>query len=1096
MSVDKSWITSSKPCACAKCQNTLVLPFTKMKQHMHVYGICRTYKKWIYHGESLTPTVAVVDDVAATDNIVGALEDVIDEHMEEDTVIDEGNLGTESSGVRDAFEDLLKEAQRELYPGCTKFSSLDFLAKLMHIKVKNKWTNSSFDETLELLQSSHPEGNTIPSSHYEAKKMLKKIGLGYEAIHVCKNDCALFWKENNLLHNCPICNESRWVNTNTKGKKVPHKVLRYFPLTHRLRRLYCSRHTAKDMIWHSTGRSEDGTMRHPVDGSSWKEFDIKYPNFSREPRNVRLGLAADGFNPFGNMSSAHSTWPVILTTYNLPPWLCMKESSFMLTLLIPGPKSPGKDMDVFLKPLVDELQQLWHSGVRTKDAATNTFFTMKAALLWTINDYPARSSLSGWSGQGYLACPTCNEDTSSLRVKNKVVYVGHRRFLANNHEWRTSLEFNGEHEERDPPKQFSEADIKAQHDRLLYRLPGKHPDFGGVSANKNREKFELNWNKRSIFFELEYWSSLQLKHNLDVMHIEKNVCDSLLGTLLMNDKTKDTPNARVDLKNLNIRRTQWLQEKGGKFFMPHPKYSFKLNDRKLFCQFIKDVRLPDGFGSNISKRVTDNNTNITGLKSHDCHILMQRLIPIGVRAFLDKDTYTPIVDLCMFFKQLCSRTLVVEDMKKAKDAILTILCKLELIYPPAFFDIMVHLVLHLPDEALQGGPVCMRWMYPFERLMKKYKNYVRNKARPEGCIAEGYVVEEALSFCSMYLQDVQTRFNRPDRNEDVVVEKTKLWVFESKCRPISATKIKYLPPSEKRNLEWFVLDSCQEVRDYMTEFKSEHPQDDIKTKFPKWFLEKVYSMKIQNSPQFHLELYALSMGAQINVYTYTACIVNGVRFMVLGRDAQRTTQNSGVLVEEENGDKYYGQVEEIIELRYPEGYSTVLFRCKWFDTRSGVTNDNNITSINTRRELDKEDQLIFASQARQVFYIREPSRGNQNNNHRWVVENVNHRKIWDLPALNDGHVENVPNVDNDLAEDLDVVHNHSSSNSALVIDFTQYFKNMPSTSSSTDLETAREVNPPTNTTNEVTEIDSDEDDFDYDTEESNTVDEDFEGDFD
>lgn len=256
----------------------------------------------------------------------------------------------------------------------------------------------------------------------------------------------------------------------------------------------------------------------------------------------------------------------------------------------------------------------------------------------------------------------------------------------------------------------------------------------------------MNWSKRSIFFELDYWSSLQLKHNLDVMHIEKNVCDSLLGTLLMNDKTKDTANARVDLENLKIRRTQWLERKGNKFFSPHPKYSLKVSDRKLFCQFIKDVKLPDGFGSNISKRVTDNNTNITGLKSHDCHILMQRLIPIGVRGFLEKDTYTPIVDLCTFFKQLCSRTLLVEDMKKAKDAIIMILCKLELIYPPAFFDIMLHLVLHLPDEAICRGLVCMRWMYPFERYIKKLKNYVRNQARPEGCIAEGYVAEEALTF--------------------------------------------------------------------------------------------------------------------------------------------------------------------------------------------------------------------------------------------------------------------------------------------------------------------------------------------------------------
>lgn len=109
-------------------------------------------------------------------------------------------------------------------------------------------------------------------------------------------------------------------------------------------------------------------MRHPIDGSHWKEFDINYPNFSSEPRNVCLGLTADNFNVFSNMCDPHSTWSVVLTTYNLPPWSYMKESSFMLSLLIPNP--PGKDMDVFL---MEELKLLWHSHVRIKDAATKTF---------------------------------------------------------------------------------------------------------------------------------------------------------------------------------------------------------------------------------------------------------------------------------------------------------------------------------------------------------------------------------------------------------------------------------------------------------------------------------------------------------------------------------------------------------------------------------------------------------------------------------------------------------------------------------------------------------------------------------------------------
>nr|GFA15967.1 reverse transcriptase domain-containing protein [Tanacetum cinerariifolium] len=124
------------------------------------------------------------------------------------------------------------------------------------------------------------------------------------------------------------------------------------------------------------------------------------------------GLAADGFNPFGNLSQAYSMWLMILTTYNLPSWLCMKESSFMLTLLIPGPKSLSKDIDVYLRPLIDDLKDLWAlKGVEAIDVATGQKFNMRAMVLWTIDDFPTRSSLSGWSEQGYKACLTCNKDT-------------------------------------------------------------------------------------------------------------------------------------------------------------------------------------------------------------------------------------------------------------------------------------------------------------------------------------------------------------------------------------------------------------------------------------------------------------------------------------------------------------------------------------------------------------------------------------------------------------------------------------------------------------------------------------------------------------
>ena len=261
-------------------------------------------------------------------------------------------------------------------------SSLDFLEKISHMKTMNHWTDTSFDQLLELLIFAFPKDNKLPKSHYEAKKLMKKVGLGYESIHACKNDCCLFWKENKDMQTCPICHESRWKYKDTKGLKVANKVLRYFPLTSRLKRIYNCRHTAESMTWHATRKCmEDGRMRHPVDGTSWKDFDQRSPDFARETRNVILGLAADGFNLYGNMSLSYSMWPVILTTYNMPPWLCMKESSLLLTLLIPGPKSPGKDIDVYFRPLVDELMSLWSHGFRTRDAATNFVFQMRAMLL-------------------------------------------------------------------------------------------------------------------------------------------------------------------------------------------------------------------------------------------------------------------------------------------------------------------------------------------------------------------------------------------------------------------------------------------------------------------------------------------------------------------------------------------------------------------------------------------------------------------------------------------------------------------------------------------------------------------------------------------
>ncbi|CAN6574381.1 unnamed protein product [Malus baccata var. baccata] len=219
---------------------------------------------------------------------------------------------------------------------------------------------------------------------------------------------------------------------------------------------------------------------------------------------------------------------VVNQDIKLPTQRIAQEKRSQLRLC--GPCSPGKEIDVYMRPLIDGLNELWEVGTPTYDAYSNQSFTMKDAVLWTISDFPAYGMLSRWSTHVYKACPHCMHD------------------------------------------------------------------------------------KESIY----------LSTQLDVMHIEKNICDSVVGTLLDIEKSKDGLAARADLEILNIRQ------------------------------------------------------------------------------------------LSAIFKQLCSKKEFEEGFKQLNSRIALILCQLEKIFPPAFFDIMVHLPVHLADEAALVGPVQYRWMYPIE----------------------------------------------------------------------------------------------------------------------------------------------------------------------------------------------------------------------------------------------------------------------------------------------------------------------------------------------------------------------------------------------
>ena len=97
------------------------------------------------------------------------------------------------------------------------------------------------------------------------------------------------------------------------------------------------------------------------------------------------------------------------------------------------------------------------------------------------------------------------------------------------------------------------------------------------------------------------------------------------------------------------------------------QYTFLEANRRKFYRLVRSVKILDGFASNLSKNVALNDSQIVGLKSHDYHVIMQSLFPVGCQSLVSKNISSTIVELCTFFKQLCASTVNVSDMVEAQN---------------------------------------------------------------------------------------------------------------------------------------------------------------------------------------------------------------------------------------------------------------------------------------------------------------------------------------------------------------------------------------------------------------------------------------------
>jgi len=201
------------------------------------------------------------------------------------------------------------------------------------------------------------------------------------------------------------------------------------------------------------------------------------------------------------------------------------------------------------------------------------------------------------------------------------------------------------------------------------------------------------------------------------MHIEKNVFENVFNTVLdVQGKTKDNAKAREDIAIYCSRRELERDLNSGRY--PKACYALDKAQRKSFLDWVAKLKFPDGYVSNLGRCVDPTKLRMFGMKSHDCHVFMQRLLPIGFKNFLPKNVWEAITELSNFFKTLTSKTVLVRDLTRLEKDIPVILCKLETIFPPGFFNSMEHLSIHLPQEARIGVPVQFCWMYPLERYIQ------------------------------------------------------------------------------------------------------------------------------------------------------------------------------------------------------------------------------------------------------------------------------------------------------------------------------------------------------------------------------------------
>jgi hypothetical protein len=389
-----------------------------------------------------------------------------------------------------------------------------------------------------------------------------------------------------------------------------------------------------------------------------------------------------------------------------------------------------------------------------------------------------------------LNCPICKDDFDAYRLehgKKVTLFDCYQRFLPLSHPFRGDRKSftKGKIVRKGPPKRKLGADIAQMLDDPKESENGK---FEGYGENHN-------WTHKSCLWKLSYAKALILPHNIDLMQQERNIAKNIISMCLdVTSVSKDNMNTRRDLVALCDHPLLEVKTNAkGNLTRPRASYCLKPAERKEILKWLKKLKFPDRYAANIKRAVNVSTDKLNGLKSHDYHIIIERLLPVMLRDYFDIDLWNMFIEFSYFYRQLYAKQVSKTMMQKFEKEIPILVCKMEKVFSPEWFNAMQYLLVHLPWEAKVGGHVQFKWMYSQERELKKLRATVCNKARVEGCITEAFAYKEITNFSSKYFSRANNvNAHMPRYHIEEVVPLSELKIFQWNGKGVRATSAHFV----------------------------------------------------------------------------------------------------------------------------------------------------------------------------------------------------------------------------------------------------------------------------------------------------------------